>query len=93
MDEVIAQEFKGTGNMELLLDRRLADRRVFPAINIAASGTRKEEQLLDPDTLNASRLLRRKVADMNTVEATQAVLSVFEKIGSNATLIEQLASA
>ena len=93
MDEVIAQEFKGTGNMELLLDRRLADRRVFPAINIAASGTRKEEQLLDPDTLNASRLLRRKVADMNTVEATQAVLSVFEKIGSNAALIEQLASA
>ena len=93
MDEVIAQEFKGTGNMELLLDQRLADRRVFPAINIAASGTRKEEQLLDPDALKASHLLRRKVADMNTVEATQAVLSVFEKIESNATLIEQLASA
>ena len=57
MDEVIAQEFKGTGNMELLLDRRLADRRLFPAIDIAASGTRKEEQLLDTDTLSNGPLV------------------------------------
>ena len=91
MDEVIAQEFKGTGNMELLLDRRLADRRLFPAIDIAASGTRKEELLLDPDTLKMAHLLRRKVAQLPTVEATQAVLAAFEKAESNAALVEQFA--
>ena len=92
MDEVIAQEFKGTGNMELLLDRRLADRRLFPAIDIAASGTRKEEQLLDPDTLKMARLLRRQVAAMPTVEATQAVLAAFEKAESNAALVARFAA-
>ena len=92
MDEVIAQEFKGTGNMELRLDRRLAERRLFPAIDIAASGTRKEEQLLDPDTLKMARLLRRQVAAMPTVEATQAVLAAFEKAESNAALVAQFAA-
>src|SRR5262249_15009888 len=59
MDEVIFQEFKGTGNMELVLDRRLADRRVFPAIDIGQSGTRKEERLLPPEVLQRVTLLRR----------------------------------
>lgn len=92
MDEVIAQEFKGTGNMELLLDRRLADRRLFPAIDIAASGTRKEEQLLTADTLKMARLLRRQAAQLPAVEATQAVLAAFEKAESNAALVAEFAA-
>ena len=63
MDELIFQEFKGTGNMEVVLDRRLADRRVWPAIDIQQSGTRKEERLLDPETLARVTLLRRSLAE------------------------------
>ena len=69
MDEVIFEEFKGTGNMELVLDRRLADRRIYPAIDISKSGTRKEELLLDKDELNRVYLLRNFLADMPRVEA------------------------
>ncbi|HEU5116154.1 MAG TPA: transcription termination factor Rho, partial [Isosphaeraceae bacterium] len=64
MDEVIFQEFKGTGNMELVLDRRLADRRVFPALDIAQSGTRKEERILDPEVYKQVCLLRRSLVDL-----------------------------
>ena len=63
MDELIFQEFKGTGNMEVVLDRRLADRRVWPAIDIQQSGTRKEELLLDPETLSRVTLLRRSLSE------------------------------
>ncbi len=63
MDELIFQEFKGTGNMELVLDRKLSDRRVWPAIDIPQSGTRREEKLLDPDTLHAVTMLRRTLVD------------------------------
>ncbi len=91
MDEVIAQEFKGTGNMELLLDRQLAERRLFPAINIVASGTRKEAQLLDPLSLKAAHRLRRQIADLPIVEATTAVLPWFEESPSNAALVAALA--
>ncbi|MBI3246662.1 MAG: transcription termination factor Rho [Deltaproteobacteria bacterium] len=90
MDEVIAQEFKGTGNTEVLLDRRLADRRIFPAIDIAKSGTRKEEQLLDPAALKVSHLLRRHCAEQTTVEATKLLLTFFEKTPSNEALIAEL---
>jgi transcription termination factor Rho len=93
MDEVIAQEFKGTGNMEVVLDRRLADRRIFPAIDIPASGTRKEAQLLDPESLNAAHLLRRRCAGLPVVEATRLVLSLFEKTPTNEALVAQLVSA
>ena len=62
MDELIFQEFKGTGNMELVLDRKLADRRVWPAIDIEQSGTRREEKLLPPDTLHAVTMLRRTLS-------------------------------
>ena len=68
MDEIIFQEFKGTGNMEVVLDRRLADRRVWPAIDIQQSGTRKEERILDPETLARVTLLRRTLADMKPAE-------------------------
>src|SRR3990170_2372389 len=71
MDEVIFEEFKGTGNSELHLDRRLADRRLFPAIDITRSGTRKEELLLDPKELRMTYKLRRVLVDMNPVEAME----------------------
>lgn len=90
MDDVIAQEFKGTGNMELMLDRRLADRRMFPAIDIAKSGTRKEELLLSAAELKVSHLLRRRIADLTAVEGTKLVLSLFERTQSNETLVAEV---
>jgi len=90
MDDVISQEFKGTGNMELMLDRRLADRRMFPAIDIAKSGTRKEELLLNPAELKASHLLRRRIADLTAVEGTKLVLSLFERTKSNEELVAEV---
>jgi transcription termination factor Rho len=84
MDEVIFEEFKGTGNMELHLDRRLVERRIWPAIDIAASGTRREELLLHPDELQLVYRLRKVLADMNVVEAMQLLKSRLEKVKSNA---------
>ncbi len=84
MDEVIFEEFKGTGNMELHLDRRLVERRVWPAINIPASGTRKEELLLDKRELELVYRLRRVLSDMNVVEAVELLRSRLEKIKTNA---------
>lgn len=83
MDEVIFEEFKGTGNMELHLDRRLADRRVFPAIDITRSGTRKEELLLDSDTLNAVWVLRKVLTQMNGQEAMELLLDRLSQTESN----------
>jgi transcription termination factor Rho len=91
MDDVIAQEFKGTGNMEITLDRRLADRRIFPAIDVAASGTRKEAQLLDPAALQAAHLLRRRTAGLTAVEATKTLLTLFERTPTNEALVAELA--
>jgi len=84
MDEVIFEEFKGTGNMELHLDRRLMDKRVFPALDISASGTRKEELLLDPDELKYVWALRRVLTEMNVVESIQLLRGRLEKVNSNA---------
>ncbi len=84
MDEVIFEEFKGTGNSELHLDRRLVDRRVWPAIDVAASGTRKEELLLDPKELELIYRLRRVLADMNPVEAMELLRAQLQKVRSNA---------
>ena len=69
MDEVIFEEFKGTGNMELQLDRKLANKRVFPAVDILSSSTRRDDLLLDKDTLNRMWILRRYLSDMNSFEA------------------------
>jgi transcription termination factor Rho len=74
MDEVIFEEFKGTGNMELQLDRRLANRRVFPAIDVVASSTRRDDLLLEKDVLSRVYLLRNFLADMNTEEAMSEML-------------------
>ncbi len=84
MDEVIFEEFKGTGNSELRLDRRLVDRRIWPAIDVAASGTRKEELLLDPKELDLVYRLRRVLSDMNVVEAIELLRAQLAKVRSNA---------
>jgi transcription termination factor Rho len=74
MDEVIFEEFKGTGNMEIQLERRLADKRVWPAIDIKKSGTRKEELLLDEGTLNRVWILRKLLTSLNTVDSLEFLL-------------------
>jgi transcription termination factor Rho len=84
MDEVIFEEFKGTGNMELHLDRRLVDKRVWPAIDINRSGTRKEELLLHAEELDRVRMLRRVLADMHPVEAMELLVTKLRKTKSNA---------
>jgi transcription termination factor Rho len=83
MDELIFQEFKGTGNMELVLDRKLADRRVWPAIDISQSGTRREELLLHPDTLHAVTMLRRTLTSMNHVEAMEQLTKQLSRFKTN----------
>ncbi len=83
MDEVIFEEFKGTGNSELHLDRRLVDKRIWPAIDISASGTRKEELLCDPKELELTYKLRRVLVDMNPVEAMQLLTSRLDKVKTN----------
>jgi transcription termination factor Rho len=90
MDEIIFQEFKGTGNMELVLDRKLADRRLWPAIDILQSGTRKEERLLDAQTLARVTLLRRTLADIKPVEALESLVRQMTKFPSNATFLERI---
>ncbi len=89
MDEVIFEEFKGTGNMELYLDRKLSDRRVFPAIDINRSGTRKEEMLIDPVDLNRIWILRKVIQPLSTIDAMEFLL---EKIKGTKNNPEFLAS-
>ena len=83
MDDVIFEEFKGTGNMELQLDRKLSNRRIFPAIDIMASGTRRDDLLLDEGILNRMWVLRRHLSDMNSVEAMEFLKSRIEGTQSN----------
>lgn len=83
MDEVIFEEFKGTGNMELVLDRRLADRRVYPPIDLIKSGTRKEELLYHPNELEKIYLLRQAVADLSPIDAMNLLLGRLKKTNSN----------
>jgi transcription termination factor Rho len=90
MDQVIFEEFKGTGNMELTLDRGLANQRIFPAINIPESGTRKEEKLLDDKSLNASRVLRRHLLNMPPTQAMKSLLDVLGKHKTNQSVFESI---
>jgi transcription termination factor Rho len=90
MDEVIFQEFKGTGNMELVLDRKLADRRIFPALDIAQSGTRKEERLMAPEVLSRVTTLRRMLVQMDTVQAMESLVSKLASFESNAAFLDRL---
>nr|WP_247645208.1 transcription termination factor Rho [Arcanobacterium buesumense] len=87
MDEVIFEEFKGTGNMELRLSRQLADRRIFPAVDINASGTRREEQLLSPEELKIMWHLRRGLGQMDVQEASDQLLGRMRKTESNSALL------
>lgn len=86
-DQVIFEEFKGTGNMELILDRKVAEHRVFPAINLAASGTRKEHLLLNPHELQTVAALRRRLLNMQPVVQVQQLLKALERFPTNADLI------
>ena len=88
LDEVVYEEFKGTGNLEIRLSRELADRRIFPAVDLAASSTRHEERLLSEQEQKAMALMRRKVADLPKREITEQVLRLIEKTPSNAQLVE-----
>jgi transcription termination factor Rho len=91
MDDVIFEEFKGTGNMELVLDRKLADRRIYPAINLPESGTRKEERILPPDVLSKVTLMRRHLISMPPVPAMEALLKQMEKAPSNQAFLDRMA--
>jgi transcription termination factor Rho len=91
MDELIFQEFKGTGNMELVLDRKLADRRMWPAMDLWQSGTRKEEKLLDAETLRRATMLRRSLAGLKTVETMESIIAAMVKHPSNASFLKQIA--
>ncbi len=93
MDELIFQEFKGTGNMELVLDRKLADRRVWPAIDISQSGTRREEKLLPPDVLRAVTMLRRTLSTMHPVDAMEQLTAKLAKFKSNQEFIDLISGA
>jgi transcription termination factor Rho len=90
MDEVIFEEFKGTGNSEIVLDRKVADKRVFPAIDILRSGTRKEELLVPPDQLKKTYVLRRILNPMGTVDAIEFLLDKFRQTKSNAEFFDSM---
>ena len=90
MDEVIFEEFKGTGNMELHLDRRIADRRVFPAFDLTRSGTRKEELLIPKNNLNRIWILRRLLQEMNPVDAMEFIIDKIRKTETNQLFLDSM---
>jgi transcription termination factor Rho len=92
MDQVIFEEFKGTGNSEIVLSRELSERRIFPAIDLPASATRREELLLEDRALSVSQAMRRELADADPVEAMSEVLGAMRQTGTNAELIEKLSA-
>ena len=92
MDDVIFEEFKGTGNMEINLDRRLVDKRVFPTIDINRSGTRKDELLLPPDELNRIWVLRKVLSPLSTVEAMELLLGRLSKTKTNGEFLSSMSS-
>ena len=90
MDEVIFEEFKGTGNSELILDRKVADKRTFPAMDITRSGTRKEELLTDPQQLKKMYILRRILNPMGTMDAIDFLLDKLRNTKTNAEFFESM---
>ena len=90
LDEVVYEEFKGTGNLEIRLSRELADRRVFPAIDLVSSSTRQEERLLSEQELRAMSIVRRKLADIPKRDGAEQVIRLLEKTKSNAQLVEAI---
>ena len=92
MDEVIFEEFKGTGNMELQLDRKIANKRIYPAIDLVASSTRKEELLLNDNTLKKICFLRKRLSEMTTVEAIEYIIFRLNKTKNNKEFILMILS-
>ena len=92
MDEVIFEEFKGTGNLEILLDRKLVDKRIWPAIDINGSGTRREEMLLDPEEYRRVCILRRVLNDMNATDAMELLITRLQKTKTNAEFLMSMKS-
>ena len=92
MDDVIFEEFKGTGNLELHLDRKLVDKRIFPAIDINRSGTRKEELLLDPDELNRVWVLRKVLNPLSSTESMELLLEKLSKVKTNAEFLKSMSN-
>ena len=90
MDEVIFEEFKGTGNMEIVLDRKLSERRVFPAIDINRSGTRKEDLLLTKEELNRIWILRKVLQPLNPVESMEFLLEKIQSTDTNKDFLKSM---
>ncbi len=90
MDEVIFEEFKGTGNMELQLDRTLFQRRIYPAIDIKRSNTRHEEKLMTPDDLQRIWLLRKAIHDLNSAEAMELLIEKMSRYKTNRDFLENM---
>ena len=88
MDDVIYEEFKGTGNMELVLDRKLSERRVFPAIDIPKSSTRREDLLLSPEEQEAINIMRKALNGLKPEEAVDKILDMFSKTRSNMEFVQ-----
>ncbi|MEN1681860.1 MAG: transcription termination factor Rho, partial [Planctomycetota bacterium] len=93
MDEVIFEEFKGTGNQEIVLDRALVDKRIWPAIDMARSGTRREEMLMDPEEYRRVSILRRVLAEMNPPDAMDLLTTRLRKTQSNAEFLMSMKEA
>ena len=89
MDEVIFEEFKGTGNMEIVLDRRLADKRIYPAINVLSSGTRREDLLLSDDTIKMTYELRKILAN-SSLDSVEEIIKLVKNTKTNKELVESL---
>ena len=90
MDEVIFEEFKGTGNMELQLDRKLSNKRIYPAVDITASSTRRDDLLMNKETLQKTWIIRRHLTDMNSVEAMELIKKEMESTVSNEQLLQKM---
>lgn len=90
MDDVVYEEFKGTGNMEMILDRKLSEKRIFPAIDLAKSGTRREDLLLNSEELEAINIMRRALNGMKPDEATDRILDMFSRTRSNNEFVQMV---
>ena len=90
MDDVVYEEFKGTGNMEMVLDRKLSERRIFPAIDIVKSGTRRDDLLLTPDELEAINLVRRALNGMKADDAVDRVIDLFARTRTNGEFVNMV---
>jgi transcription termination factor Rho len=90
MDDMVYEEFKGTGNMEIHLDRKLSEKRIFPAVDIYKSGTRREELLLSAEELESVNSIRRMLSGGNTAEATEQIINLLEKTANNEEFVQRI---